>query len=410
MGMTNTDSAVVFSPYDYDFHEDPYPTYAALRRDAPVYYNEDLGFWALSRHRDVVAAFRADKVFSSAMGVSLDPSAYGPHAFKTMSFLAMDDPRHNQLRRLVNKGFTPRRVTNLGTQITELAERYWGDCLARAKAGEEVDFIADFAGKLPMDVISELLGVPEADRATLRALADTVMHREEGVFDVPAESMNAALELISYYEGLVAERRRAPREDLTSALIAAEVDGEKLSNDELLSFLFLLVIAGNETTTKLLANAIYWAHQHPQVKATVLGNPDRTEDWVEETLRFDTSSQMVLRTTTEDIDVDGRTIPKGHKVLLLIGSANRDDAVFSDPDTYNLDRGNWDGLMSFGVGTHFCLGAHMARLEATISLRMIAESLDDFSINTERCERVHSSNVRGFSTLPMHLVPAGTAQ
>lgn len=403
-----TTSVPVFSPYDYAFHEDPYPVYAALRASAPVHHNAELGLWAVSRHADVEAAFRDTDSFSAALGVSPDPAAYGPHAYRTMSFLAMDDPRHNQLRRLVNKGFTPRRVTGLAERISALTERYWGACLERARDGEAVDVVADFAGLLPMDVISELMGVPEADRARLRGLADEVMHREEDDFDVPPAAMTAALELIGYYEGLIAERKAAPRDDLTSALIAAEVDGERLADDEILSFLFLMVIAGNETTTKLLANALYWACRNPDVKRAVLEDPGRVEDWINETLRFDTSSQMVLRTTAREVEIAGTPIPEGEKVLLLIGSANRDESVFARPDEFDIDRGSWDGLMSFGVGTHFCLGAHMARLEAQISLEAIAGSLDDFALAGGEV-RVHSSNVRGFSSLPLSLAPGGDA-
>ena len=399
-GMTST--IPVFSPYDYAFHENPYPTYAALRAHAPVYRNEELGFWAISRHADVGAAFRDNNGFSAAMGVSLDPAAYGPHAYKTMSFLAMDDPRHNQLRRLVNKGFTPRRVTGLGEQITALTERYWGECLDKARRGETIDFVDDFAGKLPMDVISELMGVPEVDRARLRALADAVMHREEDVFDVPDTAINAAFELIGYYQDLIAARRAEPQDDLTSALLEAEVDGEHLAEDEVLSFLFLMVIAGNETTTKLLSNAIFWADHFSGVKDQVLADPERVDDWISETLRFDTSSQMVLRTTKNDVAVGGTVIPAGEKVLLLIGSANRDAEVFERPDVFDIDRENWDGLMSFGVGTHFCLGAHMARLEAQISLRHIVDTVSDFTV-LPGAERVHSTNVRGFAHLPVQL-------
>lgn len=394
-----TATPVVFSPYDYDFHEDPYPTYARLRSEAPLYRNDELDFYALSRHSDVGAAFRDSDRFSTSMGVSLDPTAYGPNAYKTMSFLAMDDPRHQQLRRLVSKGFTPRRVSALSTRITELTDRYWDACLAKG----EIDFVDDFAGILPMDVISELMGVPEADRAELRRLADTVMHREEGTTDVPHEAAVAALDLIGYYQGMVAERRANPTDDLTSALIAAEIDGDRLSDDELLSFLFLMVVAGNETTTKLLANAMYWGDRFPAQVQKMYDDPSRVKEWVEETLRYDTSSQMVLRTTLEDVDIAGGTIPRNSKVLLLIGSANRDEEVFPGGDAYEIGRDSSDGLMSFGVGTHFCLGAHLARLEATIALEKILKTTTGFRVDHSGVQRVHSSNVRGFAHLPMTL-------
>ena len=392
-----TATPLVFSPYDYAVHEDPYPFYARLRAEEPVYHNSELDFWALSKHADVREAFRAPETFSSAMGVSLDPVAYGPHAYKTMSFLAMDDPRHARLRRLVSKGFTSRRVDALSEGIERISRQYWDECLERG----EFDFVDDFAGKLPMDVISDLMGVPAADRAELRRLADLVMHREEGVHDVPEDSMVAALDLITYYQGMVAERRKSRTEDLTSALIDAEIDGEKLEEDEILSFLFLMVVAGNETTTKLLSNAIYWGHEFPDQSQIVLDDPGRVSDWVEETLRFDTSSQMILRTTTEEVTVRGVTIPAAEKVLMLIGAANRDEEVFPDGDMFDLGR-DTSASLSFGQGPHFCLGAHLARLEARIALDMVTRSLSGYEL-LPGAERVHSSNVRGFAHLPMRV-------
>ncbi|MGW8590728.1 cytochrome P450 [Dietzia sp. NPDC055343] len=398
---TATPAPLVFSPYDYAVHEDPYPFYARLRNEAPVYRNAELDFWALSKYSDVREAFRDPEVFSSGRGVSLDPAAYGPHAYKTMSFLAMDDPRHARLRRLVSKGFTSRRVDALREGIEKISREYWDECLERSRDGESFDFVDDYAGKLPMDVISDLMGVPEADRAELRRLADLVMHREEGVQDVPQESMVAALDLITYYQGMVAERRRSRTEDLTSALIDAEIDGEKLDEDEILSFLFLMVVAGNETTTKLLANALFWGHEYPAQSRLVLTDPEMVPQWVEETLRFDTSSQMILRTTTTETTIRGVTIPSDQKVLMLIGSANRDEDVFSDGDVFDLTR-DTSASLSFGQGPHFCLGAHLARLEGRVALDMIASSITGYEL-LPGAERVHSSNVRGFAHLPMRV-------
>ena len=398
---TATPAPLVFSPYDYAVHEDPYPFYARLRAEAPVYHNADLDFWALSRHDDVREAFRAPDVFSNSKGVSLDPAAYGPHAYKTMSFLAMDDPRHARLRKLVSKGFTSRRVDALSEGIEKISRQYWDECLARSRDGEQFDFVDDYAGKLPMDVISDLMGVPEADRAELRRLADLVMHREEGVQDVPEDSMVAALDLITYYQGMVAERRRERTQDLTSALLDAEIDGEKLDDDEILSFLFLMVVAGNETTTKLLANSLFWGHEYPEQSRAVLADPQLVPAWVEETLRFDTSSQMVLRTTMRETTIRGVTIPADQKVLLLVGSANRDEDLFPAADTFDLSR-DTSASLSFGQGPHFCLGAHLARLEARIALDMIARTISGYEL-LPGAERVHSSNVRGFAHLPMRV-------
>lgn len=253
------DPELVLDPYDYDFHEDPYPYYRRLRDEAPLYRNEERNFWAVSRHHDVLQGFRDSTALSNAYGVSLDPSSRTSEAYRVMSMLAMDDPAHLRMRTLVSKGFTPRRIRELEPQVLELARIH----LDSALQTESFDFVAEFAGKLPMDVISELIGVPDTDRARIRALADAVLHREDGVADVPPPAMAASIELMRYYADLIAEFRRRPANNLTSALLAAELDGDRLSDQEIMAFLFLMVIAGNETTTKLLANAVYWAAHHP---------------------------------------------------------------------------------------------------------------------------------------------------
>ncbi|WP_040837561.1 cytochrome P450 [Nocardia brevicatena] len=388
---------LVFDPYDYAFHEDPYPTYARLRAEAPLYHNPDLDFYALSRHADVTGAFRDSTRLSSANGVSLDPAAWGPHAHKTMSFLAMDDPRHMRMRRLVYKGFTPKRVAEMETRIREITLEH----LEPALAAGEFDWIEEFAGKLPMDVISELLGVPAQDRAEIRRLADLVVHREDGVLDVPHAAIEASLNLVVYYSEMVAQRRAHPTDDLTSALLDADIDGDVLTVDEIIGFMFLMVVAGNETTTKLLGNALYWAGRHPEEYARVATDPDLVSDWVEETLRYDTSSQMVARTAATDLEYHGGVIPAGAKVLLLIGSANRDSEVFDDADSYRPDRPDKGNLASFGAGVHFCLGAHLARLEANVALREFARRVRSYGVRDEGIERVHSTNVRGFAKLPI---------
>jgi cytochrome P450 len=394
---------VVYDPYSYDIHEDPYPTYADLREGAPLYRNHDMGFWALSRHADVMAAFRDTDRFSSAHGVSLDPAASGPHASRTMSFLAMDPPMHGRMRGLVSRGFTPRRVAELEPRIREITRHYLAEMLER----REVDFIADFAGRLPMDVISELIGVPPADRQELRRLSDLLVHREPGVHDVPPEGMAAALELVAYYDGMLSSRRRQRTDDLTSALIDAEVDGDRLNDQEIMGFLFLMVVAGNETTTKLLGNAWYWAWRNPDQRARPFSDPGRIPDWVEETLRYDTSSQMLARVARTDVELHGGVIPAGDRVLLLVGSANRDPRVFSDADRYELDRPETERqqIASFGFGRHFCLGASLARLEARVALEELVAAVGDYDVDPDGIERVHSVNVRGFAALPTVLSP-----
>lgn len=404
--MTNISTAgdtesVHYDPYAYAIHEDPYSVYARLRDEAPLYRNDERGFWALSRHADVMEGFRNTQELSSANGVSLDPMATSPHAHRTMSFLAMDPPRHGQMRALVSKGFTPRRVLDLEPRIRQLTRGHLDPLLEQ----REFDFIADLAGKIPMDVISELIGVPPADRAEIRRLSDVVVHRDEGVHDVPPEGVEAALALVVYYSELLAHRRANPADDLTSALLDAEIDGVRLSDDDIIGFLFLMGVAGNETTTKLLGHCWFWAWRNPEQRDMVWADPARITDWVEETLRYDTSSQMLARSATVDMTLHGGTIAAGDRVLLLVGSANRDPRVFTDPDAYRIDRPDVANSLSFGFGRHFCLGASLARLEARVVLEELVKSVADYDVDAAGTSRVHSINVRGLAALPTTVVP-----
>ncbi len=390
---------VVYDPYDWEIHEDPYPVYRALREEAPAYYNEERDFWAFSRHADVLEAFRDPVTYSNKKGVSIDDVGDAP---QVMSFLGMDPPEHGRIRTLVSRGFTPRRVSQLEPRIRDLATHYIDAFIERGAC----EFIDDFAGKLPMDVISEMLGVPPSDRDELRSWADLVLHRDPGSSSVPPAGQQAAAKLIGYFAKHVEERRRQPGDDdLTGALIAAEIDGDRLTDRDLIAFLFLMVIAGNETTTKLLANALYWIEKNPDQRALVDDDPSLIADWAEETLRYDPSSQLIARTTTRTIEVHGRKIPKGAKLALLIGAANRDDRIFGDPDSYAIER-NTSQSLAFGQGTHFCLGASLARLEARVSLEEIQRRLPKFEIQEAGLVRVHSSNVRGFMKMPI-VFPVG---
>ncbi len=280
-----------------------------------------------------------------------------------MSFLAMDPPPHTRMRSLVGKVFTIRRVADLEPRIRDLAVRYLDEAVAMGS----FDMVGDFAGKLPMDVISEMIGVPPADRAELRRLADLLVHREDGVLDVPQEGMEAALALAGYFADMVRERRGPERDDLTSGLVHADLDGEQLSDDDVISVLFLMVVAGNETTTKLLGNAWYWAWRYPDQKAQPLrmrGGPRLGGgDAALRHLVADARSASPPAPSSST----ARRSRDGERVLLLVGSANRDGAVFPDPDRYDLDR-DTAKLISFGGGRHFCLGAPLARLEARVAL------------------------------------------
>ncbi len=387
---------VEFDPYSYDVHEDPYPVYRRLRQEAPVYRNAELGFVALSRHADVLAGFRDAQRLSNRHGVSLDPDAFHDRAHTTMSFLGMDPPRQTRMRALVSRVFTPRRVAALEPRVREIALQHLD---AIGDAGR-CDFIADFAGRLPMDVISELVGVPETDRAQLRTWADLVVHREEGVKGIPPATVQSALSLVQFFQEMLAERRRHAGDDLTAALIAAEIDGDRLTDEEIVGFLFLMIIAGNETTTKLLGNALYWLERNPDQRHLVLEDPARIPAWAEETLRYDNSTQALARLALEDVELPEGKIQAGEKVVLLLGSANRDDRVFPEPDRFDIER-DTSASVSFGQGNHFCLGASLARMEARVALEEVLRVMPDYEIDSAGIERVHSVNVRGFAALPL---------
>jgi len=391
---------VEFSPYAYEIHEDPYPTYRALREHAPVYRNDEIGFWALSRYADVLGAFKEPLTFSNAQGVSLERSSMGD-ASAVASFLAMDPPRHDHMRALVSRGFTPRRVADLEPRVRALTTHYIDQFIAAGRC----DFIQDFAGKLPMDVVSELLGVPPADRDALRHWADTVLHREAGKAEIPQASIEAAMRLLGYFAELLAERKRQRGSDLVSALLEAEIDGGHLGDREIVAFLFLMIIAGNETTTKLLGNALYWIWKNPNQREIVRHDASLIPNWIEETLRYDGSTQMLARTVAHDVQLHGHTLRAGDKLLLLIGSANRDERVFDAADTFDIRRDTSQHL-AFGKGTHFCLGASLARLEARVALEELQARLPDFEIDAAQLVRVHSANVRGFASMPIAFTPA----
>ena len=386
---------IEFDPFAYETHEDPYPIYSALRDRAPAYWNPRRKFWALSRHADVLAAFKDPRRFSNADGVAIETSTQSdPSAVS--SFLAMDPPRHDRLRGLVSRAFTPRRVDELEPQVRRIADRHLRELLSRGHC----DFIEEFAAKMPMDVVSEMLGVPESDRDSLRTWSDTVLHREDGADSVPPAGIEAAGHMLAYFGTLVADRRRRPHTDLTSGLTQAELDGDRLEDREIIAFLFLMIIAGNETTTKLLGNALYWLWRTPEQRARVRASRDLVPAWVEETLRYDNSTQALARTLTTDVELHGQTMRAGDRALLLIGSANRDERVFPAPERFEIGRDQTESL-SFGKGTHFCLGASLARLEGRVALEAVYDHMGDYELDPARLVRVHSPNVRGFAELPI---------
>ncbi|MEU6033890.1 cytochrome P450 [Actinomadura sp. NPDC047616] len=384
-----------YSPYDFDVQEDPYPVYARLRDEAPVYRNEQDDFWALSRHADILAALRDSGRFSSRNGLRIEPAFWGPDAERFFSFVAMDPPKHTRMRGLVSRAFTQRRVQALEPRLREIARAHLEPLLD----GDAFDLM-EFAGRFPTDVISELVGVPEADRDRLRDLGMAIMYRDEESTDLPPEALQAIGALVGYYTELTVERARERRDDLLSGLLDAAEGDDRLTPEEIVGVLILLVGAGIETTMLLLGNAWHAAWKHPDERARAFAG--RVEDWIEETLRWDPPTQALARTTTEAVELHGVKIPADARILLLVGSANRDPQVFADPDRFDLDRDTGPSL-AFGNGRHHCLGANLGRLEARIALRELVDVIADYEIDTAAVKRVHSSNDRGFASLPTRI-------
>ncbi|WP_433464064.1 cytochrome P450 [Spirillospora sp. CA-128828] len=389
---------VELDPYSEAFRVDPYPTYARLQREAPVYRNVELDFWALTRHRDVAAALRDPTRFSSNNGPLLDPSIWGPNAHKVLSFVAMDAPRHTVMRALAAPVFGPAQVAALEPEIVRITRSHLEPALERGS----FDFVADLAANVPMDVISELIGVPPAERRTVRHMANQAADRPPGSRDVPPDGAAALAKLVEYLLGLIAERRRRPREDLTSALVTARTEGRPLTDQEIIACLVLLVAAGNETTTRLIAAAWYWAWRNPDQRKIAFSGG--IEDWIAETLRYDSPVQYVLRTTTQEVEVSGTGLPRGARILLLQAAANRDPEVFTDPGRYDLGR-DTRRTIAFGLGPHFCLGAPLARLEAKVVLGELATRVGHYDIDADRARPAYAGTARGFASLPTMVKP-----
>jgi cytochrome P450 len=390
-----TDAAVRYDPFSYEIHEDPYPLYRRLRDEAPAYCDPEQGFFALSRHADVHRALHDHETYCSGQGFLLEDI----DDFTLPMLLGMDPPDHGRLRATISRALTPRRVAMLEQPIRDRC-RTLIDAVAPAGRAE---LIGDFAALLPMWVISRLLRVPDGHQDELRRLADVMVHREDGTRGVPAAGKEAAAHIYGYFERLLAERGAEDGDDLLSMLLAAERAGE-ISHLEIVGFCFLLIIAGNETTTKLLGNLADQLTRHPDAKAHLIAEPGRIPNAVEEMLRYDTSTHMMARTLTRDVELHGRRLEAGRKVALLLASANRDERRWRDPDVFDVTRDTTDHV-AFGFGVHFCLGAALARLEARVALEELLAHLPDFTVDAAGLVRVHSGNVRGYSVVPIAFTP-----
>ena len=388
-----------FNPYDPELHQDPYPVYRRLRDEFPVHHNPSLRFWTLSRYADVFDALQAPDLLISGKGVTVGiPEHEGRLTSGVPLLITTDRPRHTKLRALVSRAFTPRRVARLEPRIRTIARTL----LDNVKGRREFDLVREFSAPLPTIVIAEMLGVPAEDqewfkeKSTAVAEFDPAKARSETLANV----LGPATELARYLAEVLEQRRRDPRDDLLSALLAAEIDGQRLSEPELIGFSFLLLVAGNETTTNLISNAAILLDRSRDQRSLLTQDPARIPGAIEEFLRYDSPVQGLGRTTTAPMTLHGVTIPEGSKVLLLFGSANRDERKIREPERFDVLR-DPNPHLAFGFGAHFCLGANLARLEARVAFEELLARFPDYRMTESRVQRTCSGPIRGALSLPV---------
>jgi cytochrome P450 len=396
-----------YNPFHPRFRRDPYRTYRRLQSEAPVYYSPALRGWILSRHADVARTLADPRMICDRRQARLAQEFAIFEAMRpdfaqavTRSLLMIDPPDHTRLRRLVSRAFTPRVVDRLAESIAARV----ASLLDAMERKHDPDVIRDLADPLPVAVIADLLGIPDEDRAHLKAWSNDFV----GLLDpIQAEADVATMErafddLLGVLHRVFAARRREPRDDLVSGLVRAEEQGDVLSEAELDSLCLLLLVAGNETTTNLIGNATLALIRHPEQRRVLRGGAEEQRRAVEELLRFESPIQATDRVASEDLEIDGRRVRKGQLVGLLLGAANRDPAVFARPDALDLMRED-NPHLAFGHGVHFCLGAQLARLEGRLAICGLFERFPDLCSRGELGPWKRSLVLRGLCSLPVRL-------
>lgn len=398
--------ALGYDPFAPDVRENPYPYYLELRRRAPVYQVDGAGLWVVSRYDDVVFVVKHHELFSSAP-MNFQAVREGFFSASAATIIGADPPAHTRLRTLVNRGFTPRRIADLEPRIRAIAD----ELVASLRERQEFDLTADLSIPLPVIVIAEMLGVEPERRADFKRWSDSIITMISGT---PTEQEGLLLRphmkaFRDYFEEVIARRREYPKDDLISVLVRAQETEQALTAEEVIAFAALLLVAGNETTTNLIGNAVLALLDHPSEIAKIRANRQLISNLVEETLRYDGPVQGLFRMTTQEVEIAGSTIPAGAVVMPLFASANRDERQFEDPDRFDVTR-NADGHLAFGFGIHFCLGAALARLEARVALEALLFDLPRFVLaDNGRVERINSIFLRGPKALPLAFTEGGCA-
>jgi len=391
-----------YDPTVPDFQVDPLPLFQTLRDEHPAYYNERLRFWALSRYDDVLAAASDWELFGNRVSLypesEAEPTELMPRWMMDFGLFYMDPPRHDRLRALVSKAFTPTRTAALEPVVRELAR----DLLRKVAEQGSFEVVHDFAAPLATQVIGALLGVPREDRWQFRLWAEKIEQRDPSIpVEVAEKEQAQTVDAIREYMGeLVRERRARPQDDLLSALIAADVEGETLDDEQVLNMGYQLMIAGNDTTAAMISNGTLRLAENPDQRRLLLGDRSLLANAVEEMTRFDSPTvQSPPRITTREVEIHGRRIPKGEPVVLIWMAANHDERRYPDPGRFDIMR-KLGRHMGFGHGLHFCIGANLARLEGRVAFDELLAAMPDYSIDGEAL-RWASIWLRPIGSLPI---------
>jgi cytochrome P450 len=391
------DSRVYYDPYDAGISADPFPTFRRLRDEAPIYYNERYDVWALSRHADVEKALVNWETFSNSRSDILE-IIKGNFDLPSGVVMFEDPPTHTMHRGLMSRVFTPRRMSELEDQVRE----YCRACLDPLVGTDRFDFVQDLGLRMPMRVIGMLLGIPESDQPAVREMADAAIRTKKGE---PMAVQESAIADGSMFADYIEWRAQHPADDLMTVLLNAEFEDEsgtvrKLSRDEVLSYTQVIAGAGNETTGRLIGWLGRLLGDHPDERRALVDDPSLIPNAVEETLRFQPTGLHLARYVLRDIEYYDTTVPAGSAILLLVGSANRDERRHPDPDRYNVRR-DLGAHLTFGYGLHFCLGASLARLEGRVALDEVLRRFPNWEVDDDNVVVASTSTVRGFESLPV---------
>jgi hypothetical protein len=395
---------VSYDPYDPTALENPYDAYRELRDHDPVHLHEGRGgdrdFYVLSRFDDIWDTVRRPDVFSSASGITFRDETTELGLAPTIVML--DPPVHTRLRGLIGSAFTPRRVARLEDELRAFVRSRIDVMERKAADGEPVDLHRDFASPIPTFVLGSLLGIPEHERDRFDPWVAGLVRLQNAGFAVDGigDAAGAVAEMFGYFSDVIADRRQEPRDDLLGALVAAEIDGERLTDWDILGFCFVMVAGGNDTTGNLISHGVMLLDADHQARDTLVAAPELIPGAVVEFLRLESSVQGLARNTTEPVKLHGVEIPAGTKVMMLFGSGNRDEREFG-PTADQLDlRREPKRHLAFSTGAHFCIGSHFARLQARVAFEELLARQPAIGVDVAAGQRLHSSFTRGWLSLP----------